>query len=112
MFEGVLANNLFKISIIDDSVLLKDYLFYVLKSEVAQDYIQKQMYGLAMPALNFDTVGNFSVPVPSIEEQHQIIKQIEEEKKIVDECKRMIKIQEQKIKDRIDLLWETDNHEK
>ncbi len=59
--------------------------------------------GLKRLQKNF--LSSFLIPIPPIEIQDEIIKQIESEQKAVDECKQLIAIFEQKIKDKIKEVW-------
>jgi len=45
------------------------------------------------------------IPLPPLEVQKQIVEKIEEEQKIVEANKELIKLFEQKIKDKISELW-------
>jgi type I restriction enzyme M protein len=45
------------------------------------------------------------IPLPPLEIQKQIVLQIEEEQKAVDACKKLIEINEQKIKSKISEVW-------
>ncbi len=60
--------------------------------------------GLQRVSKNF--VKDYKIPLPSVRIQQQIVSKIEEEQKYVDGCKKLIEIYEQKIKDRIDKVWE------
>jgi len=54
---------------------------------------------------------NAIIPLPDIEIQHQIVAQIEKEQELVNANKELIKIFEQKIKDRIAKVWGEDKKE-
>lgn len=45
------------------------------------------------------------IPLPPLDVQKQIVSQIEEEQKAVDACKKLIEINEQKIKSKISEVW-------
>ncbi|MFM2369394.1 MAG: hypothetical protein RL619_1700 [Bacteroidota bacterium] len=47
---------------------------------------------------------NIKIILPSIEIQKRIVEQIENERKIVESLKQLIKLQEEKIKNKINLL--------
>ena len=47
----------------------------------------------------------YKIPLPGIQIQKRIINKIEDEQKIIDANKELIKIYEQKIKDKIANLW-------
>lgn len=103
-FDGVLANNLFKVS--PNEKITNDFLYYYLTSEYVQSYFKRITAGGAMPALSFKTVEVVQIPIIPIEEQNLIVSQIEKEQQFVNASKELIKIYEQKIKDEINKLWE------
>ena len=103
-FDGVLANNLFKVDPIINK-LDKAYLFYFLSSEPSQKYFKKSTAGGAMPALSFGVIKEMEIPVPPLITQHEIISKIEQDRKMVDSTKLLINVFEQKIKDRIAKVW-------
>jgi type I restriction enzyme M protein len=103
-FDGVLANNLFKVS--PNEKITNDFLYYYLTSEYVQSYFKRITAGGAMPALSFKTVEVVQIPIIPIEEQNLIVSQIEKEQQLVNASKELIKIYEQKIKDEINKLWE------
>jgi type I restriction enzyme S subunit len=70
-YDGVLANNLFKVTP-DEKKLTKNYLFAYLKSEKVFNFFQSAMSGGAMPALSFKIVGALDLPFPTIPEQTKI----------------------------------------
>ncbi len=55
--------------------------------------------------LSMDFVKNYKIPLPTIEAQKQIVAKIEEEQKIIKANKELIKLFEQKIKDKISEVW-------
>ena len=69
--EGVIANNLFKISILDGS-LTNDFLAYFLGQQTVQNYLSSQGSS-TMPALTFTQLGAVMVSFPhEMEEQRGI----------------------------------------
>ncbi|BDX38833.1 hypothetical protein CYCD_21880 [Tenuifilaceae bacterium CYCD] len=103
-FDGVLANNLFKVTPIEN--ITNDFLYYYLTSEYVQSYFKRITAGGAMPALSFKTVEIVQIPIIPVEEQNSIVVQIEKEQQLVNATKELVKIYEQKIKDEINKLWE------
>ena len=71
--EGVIANNLFKISIKDKSKLQSNYLQYYLKSDLFQSHIKKGVGGAALPAIKFGDIKNVILGVPPLSEQQAIV---------------------------------------
>ena len=54
-----------------------------------------------------DFIFSTKIPLPPLEIQNQIVTQIEKEQALVNTNKELIKIYEQKIKDRIAKVWGT-----
>ncbi len=79
------------------------YVYYILKSM----NLVKLKGGAGIPGLNRnDVYRTIKIPKPSLEIQQRIVSKIDEEQKYVDGCKKLIEIYEQKIKERIDKVWE------
>lgn len=87
--EGVLANNLFKITPTSD-ILSKKYLYHILKSDVVQNIISENNQGVAMPAISFRIMNEIEIPLPPLEIQEQIVKEIEGYQKIIDGAKMVV----------------------
>ena len=72
-YEGVIANNLFKIIIIDHDQLTYHYLQHVLKSDIFQKKLKESVGGTAMPAISFGMIKSIKIPFPqSVESQEYI----------------------------------------
>ncbi len=102
-FDGILANNLFKVT--PNEKITNDFLYYFLSSDNIQAYFKRITAGGAMPALSFKTVEVIPIPIPTIEEQNQIVLRIENEQTLVGANKEIIQLYENKIKDEINKLW-------
>ena len=76
-FEGVIANNLFKISIKDKSKLQSNYLQYFLKSDLFQSNIRKGVGGAALPAIKFGDIKYIMLGVPPLSEQQRIVSRLD-----------------------------------
>lgn len=61
--------------------------------------------GAQLPRIGWDHFKKIKVPLPPIKIQQQIVTQIESEQKIIDANKELIKIFEDKIKDKIAEVW-------
>ena len=61
--------------------------------------------GSAYNALTIITLKNFKVPLPDKRTQEEIVKKIEEERKVIEGNKKLIEIYTQKIQDRINKVW-------
>ena len=54
-------------------------------------------------SLNF--IKNYTIPIPSLKEQKEIIKQIEKERTLIESQKEVLKLFENKIKEKINSLY-------
>jgi len=68
--------------------------------------ISQYVTGAAQPKLNQQNLNRITLPLPTLEEQESIVKQIEQEKHLINSSKKLIELYEQKIKDEINKLWE------
>lgn len=55
--------------------------------------------------VSMGTIGSMQIPLPSLEEQEEIVSSIESEQQLVNSNKEVVQIFEQKIKDRIAEVW-------
>jgi type I restriction enzyme S subunit len=69
--EGVLANNLFKISV-DKNTVSSDYLYRVLWSDSVQKQLLNASQSTSMAAINFKTVSKVKIPLPPLPQQQKI----------------------------------------
>jgi len=69
--DGILSNNLFKISF-DNNSVDRDYLYMMLSSNVFQSLLQKQMKGGIQKHLGHQTISRQEIPLPPLEEQKRI----------------------------------------
>ncbi len=77
------------------------YLYFVLKNAT----LTELRGGGAVPGLNRNDVYRKQIVIPSMNIQQKIIKQIEGEQKMIEVNKELIKLFEQKIKDKISEVW-------
>lgn len=89
-FEGVIANNLFKVNIISD-LCDKDYMYFYFLSEKFVKFVKNSQTSSTMPAISFDLLYNMEIDLPDIEQQKEIVsyllpiyKKIELNKKNID----------------------------
>lgn len=77
--------------------------------QLFEEYLQKQMIDRmgkgAYPSINQKDVQELQIPLPSLPAQQEIVAQIEAEQQIVNANKKLIKIYDQKIKDKIAEVW-------
>lgn len=77
------------------------YLMYALTHANLNQYAKVG----GQPSISQSTIYEVKIPLPSIDEQKEIVQAIEEEKQLVNANKRLIEIFEQKIKDKISEVW-------
>ena len=91
--EGVIANNLFKISIVDGS-LTNDFLAHFLGQQKIQNYLSSQGSS-TMPALTFTQLGAVTVSFPNdFGEQNEIVSKLDSLREVT---QRLARIYEQKL---------------
>jgi len=79
------------------------FLYYCLKNNI--DILNVGFRGVGLKHLSKAYLNQIQIPLPSIKDQRQIVAEIEKEQKIIEANKEMIKLFEQKIKDKISELW-------
>ena len=84
--------------------LIPKFLKYKLDS-IFKSRLNELIFGTAYKALTIIKLKEIEVPLPNLEIQKQIIKQIESEQEIVEANKKLIAMYERKIKERIDEVW-------
>ncbi|HEY5124370.1 MAG TPA: restriction endonuclease subunit S [Ignavibacteria bacterium] len=60
----------------------------------------------AVPSLDRKNAHLLKIYIPPVQVQEQIVSRIEQEQKLIDGNKELIKLYEQKIKDEIEKVWE------
>lgn len=103
--EGIFSMDLAKIRIKTD-VILSKYLYYILNSEVYLTNARKFSVGNNVKHLNLNSVLSIHIPLPALNIQQEIIEQIEKEYQLIEIQKEVIKIFENKLKTRLDSLWQ------
>jgi len=89
----------------DKDRVYKDYLYYVLQSKLVKDQFEKSATGGVVRNLNSELVRKVEIPLPSIQIQKEIVKNIETEWQIIDMNNRLILNYEEKIKNSIEQIW-------
>ena len=90
-------------------LILPVYLLHCLKNEKAKKYFELNANTTTnISNLSFDILNSFEIPVPPLSIQQEIVNRIEKEQQLVNANKELIKIYEQKIKDEINKLWQTE----
>lgn len=83
----------------------KDFMYYVLLSDIVFAQFEKAATGGVVRNLNSELVRHVEIPLPSLEIQKEIVKRIESEHSLVESNKKLIKIYDKKIKEVIAKLW-------
>jgi type I restriction enzyme M protein len=97
-FETTTNQNIAGLYPLDLGKLMPEYLFYISQS-LYSEFIKLGSGKFRMANLGF--VKKLKIPFPTLDLQKQIVVKIEEEQKCVNSAKEIIKIFEQKIKDKI-----------
>lgn len=79
------------------------FLYYVLSSKT-NDLIEMSVGG-AQPNISQGIIKNIEIPLPPLEVQEEIVSQIQEEEKAIEECKKLIKLHQDKINTKIQSIW-------
>src|SRR3989338_2278774 len=83
----------------------KDYLYYILGSDIVIEQFENAATGGVVRNLNSELVRNVTIPLQPLAIQKQIVEKIEAERALVESSKRLIEIYEQKTKDATAKLW-------
>ncbi len=87
---GVINQALLKIDM-DESIMLKNYFVQLFRSGTFQRLIFQKSLGSAMPNMvGMSELKEIPIPIPSIEEQHQILKEIESRLSVCDKVEESI----------------------
>ncbi len=103
--KGAIHDGWLLLRINDDNKLLSDFLYQILGADLLQQQYKSLATGGVVKNLNSKLVRNVKIPLPPLEIQKQIVSEIEAEQKMVDECKKLIEIYEQKTKEKIAEVW-------
>ncbi len=103
--------NVLRLIINDFSKVNKYYLKNILNTEVLRATVLSKSSTSTMPFISGKELKLISIPLPPVSEQQQILNRIEQEQQLINANKELIKIYEQKIKDEINKLWQTDKKE-
>lgn len=86
--------------------ILPEYLLFVLGSELIKTIFKNQAVGATQKFVSLGVLRELEIPLPPVEIQKQIVKEIEFEHGLVDYAKKLIEINENKTKEVITKLWE------
>lgn len=99
-FEDIICSSELLVFDIDRSLVTEDFFKYILSSEIIQTQIADKTSGARMPRINEKVFMNLEFPLPSIDEQKEISKELD--KLIADRKVKQVKVtelKEQAIKD-------------
>ncbi len=80
------------------------YLYQVLKSKEGNIEILRHKTGAAQGGINL-SIKDIKIPLPSLEEQKKLVAEIEQERVHIESCKKLIKLNEAKIRQMITSVW-------
>lgn len=88
------------------------FLYLILQMDIFRKQIFQNASGVRQGNISKNDLEGFSIPLPPLKIQQQVVAQINEEIAIVEQNKRLIEIFEQKIKDKINEVWDQKNQAK
>lgn len=87
-------------------LLNSEFLFQLLRTSYVKSQIENIRSGAAQPQLPVRSMVDIDILVPrTIEEQKEIVSKIQEEEKAIEECKKLIKLHQEKINTKIQSIW-------
>ena len=91
--DGILSNNLFKVSF-DSATVDRDFIFFFVTSGLFREYQQSIMRGTANPHMGHVNFKSTPICIPALETQRNAVKRIHE---YAEETQRLATIYEQKL---------------
>lgn len=73
------------------SGIISEYVYYMMRRQVFIDYVMNDVKGMKMPRGNKDNIIRYSIPVPVIEIQQQIVAEISAHEEKIATAKIIIK---------------------
>lgn len=95
--NGVLSNNLFKISL-DKSIIDRDFLYYYLSSKKFQDNLKERLKGGVQKHLGHKTIGEQLIPVIDLSSQKKIVNVLDKAQGIINKRKEQIEALDELVK--------------
>jgi type I restriction enzyme M protein len=83
----------------------KEFLVYLSATTLVQTQIQTRTHAVGVPKLALERIRTIEIPVPSIDEQNEIVNSIKHEISVVKGNSNLISTYTQKIQDRISKVW-------
>ena len=103
-YPAVFASYLIRLNF-DKLKVFPKYYWVFAQSDNYIKQAEKLVSGTGQPQFNGNSIIKIKVPLPTIDEQKEIVKSIEEEMIIVSSNNQLIELFEQKIKDKIGEVW-------
>ena len=85
------------------------FLLHVLNSDIVKEQFNSRLKGVGVPNLHLNEIKEVQIHFPPIEEQHSIVNQIQSEMQAVEQCKSLKTQMENKIKEVIDSVWQSNS---
>jgi type I restriction enzyme M protein len=89
---------------IPNELIIYPYLKIIMESNLG--HLKRNSIGSQTKYLTLGVIQNINIPLPPFGIQQDIVSKVEVERKVVDGCRELIKIYEEKIKRVIDKVWE------
>jgi len=99
-----LAMNQFLLRLNKNKAINK-FIYFYLKQPIGKKEIMNRVRWVTTKTIDKNNVRSLKISLPNIEIQKQIVERIEEEQKLVNASKKLIKIFEEKIKEKISEVW-------
>ncbi len=87
------------------------FLLYVVNSDIVKVQFNSRLKGIGVPNLHLNEIKDVEIHLPPLAEQQKIVSQIESEMQAVEQCKRLKTQMENKIKEVIDSVWQSNSKE-
>ncbi len=100
--SGYPIDTAFYVKIKDQGRLHLKFLYFIMK-ELGLDKINKQA---GVPGLNRNDAYRVKIPLPPIKIQKEIVAEIEKERSHIESCKKLIELNQEKIRQKISAVWE------
>lgn len=71
-YEGIIANNLFKILPLFDNLYINKFLYFYLRQPSVLDYFDSTQNSSTIPAITFSQISDLAIKLPPLPEQHAI----------------------------------------
>ena len=81
------------------------FLVNVINSDTFSKQVKKYLSGSAQPQLPIKVLSNIKIPLPPMNLQKDIMEGIEKEKAHIESCKELIKINTEKIQQKVSEIW-------